>query len=318
MTSTVKREPKMEACTPTCNAATPLVATSTAAGNTNFAIVKAEESVSANIASNPDLASHFECPVCFDYVLPPIIQCNSGHLVCSQCRAKLTCCPSCRGPLGSIRNLAMERVAEDVLFPCKFRTNGCPQAFRFNKKKEHEDLCEFRPYMCPCPGAQCKWQGNLDGVLQHLFQAHKTITTLQGEDIVFLATDVNLRGAVDWVMMQGCYNCNFLLALEKQEKTAPDHPDLPPVAMFYAVVQIIGTRQQAEHFVYKLELSNSASSRRLLWESVPRSIQDGLASAITQHDCLTFDAGTAALFADNGGNLAINVTVMQRTPSTQG
>ena len=28
-----------------------------------------------------DLASLFECPVCFDYVLPPILQCHAGHLV---------------------------------------------------------------------------------------------------------------------------------------------------------------------------------------------------------------------------------------------
>lgn len=47
-----------------------------------------------------DLASLFECPVCFDYVLPPILQCQSGHLVCSNCRPKLTGCPTCRGPLG--------------------------------------------------------------------------------------------------------------------------------------------------------------------------------------------------------------------------
>ena len=70
---------------------------------------------------NQDLASLFECPVCFDYVLPPILQvssvflisslkvlqfddisfqCHAGHLVCSSCRPKLTCCPTCRGQLG--------------------------------------------------------------------------------------------------------------------------------------------------------------------------------------------------------------------------
>lgn len=76
-------------------------------------------------ASNNDLASLFECPVCFDYVLPPILQCQSGHLVCSNCRPKLTCCPTCRGPLGSIRNLAMEKVANSVLFPCKYASSGC-------------------------------------------------------------------------------------------------------------------------------------------------------------------------------------------------
>ena len=30
--------------------------------------------------------------------------------------------------------------------------------------------------------------------MAHLMQIHKSITTLQGEDIVFLATDINLPG----------------------------------------------------------------------------------------------------------------------------
>lgn len=69
-----------------------------------------------------ELTSLFECPVCFDYVLPPILQCQAGHLVCNQCRQKLSCCPTCRGALTpSIRNLAMEKVASAVLFPCKVR-----------------------------------------------------------------------------------------------------------------------------------------------------------------------------------------------------
>lgn len=35
---------------------------------------------------------------------------------------------------------------------------------------------------------------------------------------MFLATDVNLPGAVDWVMMQSCFGNHFMLVLEKQEK----------------------------------------------------------------------------------------------------
>lgn len=63
----------------------------------------ASTSASSNAPSaamSTDLASLFECPVCFDYVLPPILQCQSGHLVCSNCRPKLVCCPTCRGSLG--------------------------------------------------------------------------------------------------------------------------------------------------------------------------------------------------------------------------
>ena len=51
-----------------------------------------------------------------------------------------------------------------------------------------------------------------------IFFHFQTITTLQGEDIVFLATDVTLPGAVDWVMMQSCFGSHFMLVLEKQEK----------------------------------------------------------------------------------------------------
>ncbi|CAM4816549.1 unnamed protein product [Rotaria magnacalcarata] len=67
---------------------------------------------------------------------------------------------------------------------------------------EHEDCCDFRSYMCPCTSASCKWQDNLKNIMQHRWLAHKWITTLQGEYIVSLATDITLPGAVDWVMMQ--------------------------------------------------------------------------------------------------------------------
>ncbi|KAF3817857.1 hypothetical protein GH733_013144, partial [Mirounga leonina] len=247
-------------------------------------------------ASNNDLASLFECPVCFDYVLPPILQCQSGHLVCSNCRPKLTCCPTCRGPLGSIRNLAMEKVANSVLFPCKYASSGCEITLPHTEKADHEELCEFRPYSCPCPGASCKWQGSLDAVMPHLMHQHKSITTLQGEDIVFLATDINLPGAVDWVMMQSCFGFHFMLVLEKQEKYDGHQ-------QFFAIVQLIGTRKQAENFAYRLELNGHR--RRLTWEATPRSIHEGIATAIMNSDCLVFDTSIAQLFAENG-NLGIN------------
>ncbi len=70
--------------------------------------------------------------------------------------------------------------------------------------------------------------------------------TWPGEDIVFLATDINLPGAVDWVMMQSCFGHNFMLVLEKQEK-------YEGTQLFYAIVQLIGTRKQAENFAYRWE-----------------------------------------------------------------
>jgi E3 ubiquitin-protein ligase SIAH1 len=106
---------------------------------------------SCNIATSTgsnqhqELVNLFECPVCFDYALPPILQCQSGHIVCSQCRQKLSSCPTCRGPLGNIRNLGMEKVADTIVFPCKYQTNGCLLSLMHKHKLEHEDSCDFRP-----------------------------------------------------------------------------------------------------------------------------------------------------------------------------
>jgi len=137
--------------------------------------------------------------------------------------------------------------------------------------------------------------------MPHLGAAHKTITTLHGEDIVFLATGIETHGAVDWVMMQSCYGQNFMLVLEKQDKNQ--------CTKYYAIVLLIGTKQQAENFSYRLELTNNECQRRLAWESKPRSIQDGVASAMELSDCLSFDNNMAKMFSDDQGNLGINVTI---------
>ncbi|KAL1770894.1 E3 ubiquitin-protein ligase SIAH1 [Sigmodon hispidus] len=75
---------------------------------------------------------------------------------------------------------------------------------------------------------------------------------------------------------------------------------------FFAIVQLIGTRKQAENFAYQLELNGHR--RRLTWEATPRSIHEGIATAIMNSDCLVFDTSIAQLFAENG-NLGINVTI---------
>ena len=154
-----------------------------------------------------------------------------------------------------------------------------------------------------------------------------------GEDIVFLATDINLPGAVDWVMMQSCFGQHFMLVLEKQERQANNAANAAPNAtpnadsqLFYAVVQLIGTRKQADSFIYRLGLPfflcpahwtaclplilNSkvylysaprfdvylelnGNRRRLTWEAVPRSIHEGVQAAIATSDCLVFDHNIA-------------------------
>ena len=63
---------------------------------------------------------------------------------------------------------------------------------------------------------------------------------------------------------------------------------------------------EGSYAYYRLELNGPR--RRLTWEATPRSIHEGVQSAIMNSDCLFFYTSIAQLFADNG-NLGINVTI---------
>ena len=67
--------------------------------------------------SLPDwMAKSLECPVCLETIKdPPIFQ---GHALCSTCREPLKAqdkpCPVCRGKLLDVRNLAVEKMLEQL------------------------------------------------------------------------------------------------------------------------------------------------------------------------------------------------------------
>ncbi|XP_023721054.1 E3 ubiquitin-protein ligase sina isoform X2 [Cryptotermes secundus] len=77
-----------------------------------------------------------ECPVCLEYMTPPITMCSSGHSVCQACRPRMTSCPTCRRPLLGIRNYALELLARELQLPP--RPADAPQATCL-------DTCPYEP-----------------------------------------------------------------------------------------------------------------------------------------------------------------------------
>ncbi|KAM7045560.1 E3 ubiquitin-protein ligase Siah1-like [Molossus nigricans] len=245
-----------------------------------------------------DLASLFECPVCFGSVLPPIFQCYSGHLLCNSCRPRVSCCPTCRGPLGRIPNLAMDKLADSVLFPCQYAHYGCTATMQLTGKAAHEELCDFRPYRCPCPGIVCTWRGPLHAISAHLMQ-HEVITSMHGAEVVFLASKVHLPGALDWVMVQSCHGGHFMTVLGKRE-------NYQGYQQFFSVVQFIGAPDQAQQFTYQLKLAKHR--RYLAWEAPPLSLLEDPEEAFSKGDCLLFDTGIVEHFIESG-NLSMRVSI---------
>lgn len=83
----------------------------------------------------------YECPICKDYMLPPIHQCVAGHVLCSTCKDKVEKCPSCEGTYSGTRNYALEEAAENVVLPCQFVTEHCPFRAGVKRIASHESEC---------------------------------------------------------------------------------------------------------------------------------------------------------------------------------
>jgi hypothetical protein len=140
------------------------------------------------------LRSALECPICCETMCPPVLQCSSGHPVCSSCSSKLRRCGTCRAKNLKIRNLSLEKLASDhkIKLPCTFESYGCKEEFFYTDLAEHQGACEHRPLVCPHAEHKalfvdgnwqqdpvvrsglslCKWKGVETQLAAHLSGAH--------------------------------------------------------------------------------------------------------------------------------------------------
>jgi hypothetical protein len=105
------------------------------------------------------------CPLCREYMRPPITLCQAGHNICSRCRPRLQFsggnkCSACARPLLDTRNVALETIARGLLYPCRYSRAGCRKKFAMDDVAEHHAQCLYRLYDCPLRALEaCKWTG---------------------------------------------------------------------------------------------------------------------------------------------------------------
>lgn len=130
------------------------------------------------MADNLGILSILECPVCMEYMVPPIYQCHNQHLLCSDCHKKQTICPVCRLKLEGDRNTCMEKVTEYISYPCRNEGSGCNAMLRLFEKQNHEKICVAHgQHHCLLPmieenGLPCVWIGRVEEADGHIRQKH--------------------------------------------------------------------------------------------------------------------------------------------------
>lgn len=242
-----------------------------------------------------NIIAQFECIVCKEPATPPIRERMSSHLICNECFAKVSKsrkenCPFCRGPLRQQRNLAMEKIAMFVKFPCQFNINDCPQTLMLNEKADHEKHCLYKPFHCPLPGS-CKWFDGSDMIHNHINNAHNSVMMISNESaiVILKSTDINTRKNA-WVIVQSCFNQKFLIILEVKYNK------------FYVFAQMLTRLVDHKSYFYKVTLS--ANMNEISWVSTMRSIDQKRKDIINNHECFAIDIYQLDLFYTNN-NLAV-------------
>jgi len=120
-----------------------------------------------------------------EYMRPPITSCANGHNICDVCKPKVPHCPTCRQQFLDTRNVALEDLARQEMYPCKYRSYGCAEVFANDVIIDHQDRCWYCPQSCPVPGLKtqkCSWTGNYDQIENHLKEEHHDKCHVHGEE----------------------------------------------------------------------------------------------------------------------------------------
>ncbi|CAH0627356.1 unnamed protein product [Chrysodeixis includens] len=223
---------------------------------------------------NQNLLRLLECPVCLEWMEPPISQCRRGHLVCSRCRTRLASCPVCRTTFSSVRNRAMEGVAEMLRYPCR---HGCGREVRLRRRGPHEASCGARRYHCPAP--PCARHPPLPHhELAHHFQCKHLPILKIGRKHKF-SMKVNSEQHDTWVIM----------ALDEYFHLRVDVDIRTWGVIVY--VAYIGPKRKARNYTYEVVVEGQHNSRCLKYARATHSDLESSSLNVSRQDCfhLTLD-----------------------------
>jgi E3 ubiquitin-protein ligase SIAH1 len=224
------------------------------------------------------LLRDLECPVCMEYMVPPIKLCTNGHSICSKCREEVDCCPTCRTKFTDIRNVALETIARRQKYPCANRGSGCPDLLSIELIVEHQAVCTHGPIKCPLTkvGFQCSWNGVKFDLEEHAKAAHPGYIR---KGAIF-----NSIWLLSVTTLLFCFGEVFL-----SYKKVID-------GRFYCAVQLIGPSSQACKYKCEFKLRAANGIEEISKTFFVRSYSEDFETSFNSGKCLRLDDVTVRNF----------------------
>ncbi|XP_052738317.1 uncharacterized protein LOC112055816 isoform X2 [Bicyclus anynana] len=223
---------------------------------------------------NRSLLQLLECPVCLEWMEPPMAQCRRGHLVCLRCRTRLASCPVCRTAFSSVRNRAMEGVADILRYPCR---HGCGRETRLRQRGAHEASCTARRYRCPAATCARQEPMPLTDLPQHFQTCHQSILKVGSRHQFSIR--MNLDQHDDWLIMVG--RDLFFMRVDVSVRTLG----------IVVHVAYIGPKCNANLFTYEVSVCGLHNERKLVYTRETHSDLESTSLNVNRQDCfhLTLD-----------------------------
>ena len=225
------------------------------------------------------LLKDLECPVCMQYMVPPIKLCTNGHNICSKCRERVQRCPTCRAEFSTIRNVALENIARRQKYPCANRQSGCFESFSIEHIAEHQAVCVYGEIKCPFQlDLNCSWNGLKIDLKEHAKAAHP--------NKLFETTVLYSYWFQDRLMsLLSCFGELFV-----HYKRIVD-------GRLYCAVQLIGTSSEASKYKCEFTLRAANGIEQISKTFLVRSFTEDFESSFNSGKCLRLDEVTLRNFA---------------------
>ena len=222
-----------------------------------------------------DLRKELECPICYEYMRPPISMCENGHSICSDCKPQLKNCPSCRRPFLPTRNLALESLS--TMFVNKNTTpkSSEPTANKYN--------CPFSTIS----KEDCAWAGSLHDMKGHIKNSHSNRNDTH-----------NSTGRFNVVLTD--------LSNERHYRKAVWSGDELFYAVweikggnFYCAVLYVGPKKKSAKFTYKFSLTTDNGMNNISMTFLTKSVVTSMEKFFTPGECVLLHYDTVLKFLNS-------------------
>ncbi|PSN42254.1 E3 ubiquitin-protein ligase SIAH1B [Blattella germanica] len=242
--------------------------------------------------------TQLECPVCRNYMVPPIYICQQRHNICSNCRPKIDLCPTCTQPFTEARNVHLENLARNMHYPCVYSEIGCVEVLPMDLITAHQILCAHRPHICPLykvPRVMCPWKGPHSEMKAHVVETHNQ----------YLETDDNTQGRTELKdVSEGFKNYKVIF---HRDRVFLRHTEVKD-GEFFCVLLFVGPEELAEDFIYEVKISSEKEF--IVMRNVACSNETSVEEIFESRKCVNLNFNLIKNFITKENTLILNVNLV--------